>query len=129
MIEMFQSVFENGSLFERGCHGIFEGGKMDTVVLTTAEKRGNFKKFCLNMKVGMDRKLQYKGRRHDFRPVPTPEQMDNILYKVHVKAYKEGESDFNKEHYRGAQRHIDALSNAGFGYPSALGGLAALVNE
>ena len=104
-------------------------GKMDTVVLTTAEKRGNFKKFCLNVKVGMDRKLQYKGRRHDFRPVTTPEQMDNILYKVHVKAYKEGESDFNKEHYRGAQRHIDALSNAGFGYPSALGGLAALVNE
>ena len=104
-------------------------GRLDNEVLNSAKKRADFKKFCTNMKLDAEGKLLYKGRRHDFRPVPIPEQVDDILFKVHVKGYKEGESDFNKEHYRGAQKHIDALSNGGFGYPSALGGLASLVNE
>ena len=91
--------------------------KLDTEVLSTAEKRTNFNHFCENMKLDDNGRLLYKGRRHGFRSVPTSEQVDSRLFKVHVKGYKEGESDLGKAHYRGTQKHIDALSNAGWHYP------------
>ena len=103
-------------------------GVLDTSVLKTSEKRENFKKVCRSLKVQKG-VLMYKGRRNEFLPVPTPEQVDNLLYKVHVKKWKEGESDVGKKHYRGVQLHIDALSGAGWAYPASLGGLKALAEE
>ena len=103
-------------------------GVLDTSVLKTSEKRENFKKVCRSLKVEKG-VLMYKGRRNEFLPVPTPEQVDNLLYKVHVKKWKEGESDVGKKHYRGVQLHIDALSGAGWAYPASLGGLKALAEE
>ena len=103
-------------------------GVLDTSVSKTSEKRENFKKACHSLKVEKG-VLMYKGRRNEFLPVPTPEQVDNLLYKVHVKKWKEGESDFGKKHYRGVQLHIDALSGAGWVYPASLGGLKALAEE
>ena len=103
-------------------------GVLDTSVLKTAEKRENFKKVCRSLKVE-NGVLMYKGRRNEFLPVPTKEQVDNLLYKFHVKKWKEGESDVGKKHNRGLHLHIDALSGAGWAYPAGLGGLKALAEE
>ena len=71
--------------------------------------------------------VYYKERRNDFSPIP--EQVDNLLFKIHIKNYKEGESGFEKKHYRGLQLHVEALSNAGLSNPISMGGLKAVAEE
>ena len=73
--------------------------------------------------------LYYEGRKSHFLPIPTPEQVDNLLYKVHIKNFKEGESGFGKKHYRGLHIHVEALSNAGWAFPIGMGGLKAVAEE
>ena len=75
-------------------------GALDTSVLKKSEERENFKKMFLSLKVD-NGVLMYKERKNEFLPVPTPEQVDNLLYKVHVKKWKEGERDVGKKHYWG----------------------------
>ena len=103
-------------------------GTLDETVLDSRDKREAFKKNCRNMK--FERGVRYyRGRRNDFLPIPTPEQVDNLLYKIHIKNYKEGESGIGKKHYRGLQRHVEALSNAGWAFPIGMGGLKAVAEE
>ena len=52
----------------------------------------------MTMEKGM---LLHKGRRNDFPPIPTPEQVDTLLYKVHVEGVKARESGSGNKHYRG----------------------------
>ena len=101
---------------------------LDSSVLKTSQKRENFKKLCRSLKVERGI-LMYKGRRNEYIPAPTPEQVDNILYKVHIKDWKKNETVGKRKHYRGVQMHIDALSEARVAYPAALGGLKALAGE
>ena len=101
---------------------------LDETVLDTYEQKEAFKKNCRNMEM-VDGKIMYKGRRNDWLPIPTPEQLDNLLFKVHVKNWKERESGIGKKHYRGVQLHVEALSNAGWAFPIGMGGLKAVAEE
>ena len=103
-------------------------GVLDLTFLKTSEKGENFKKLCRRLKVE-EGVLMYKRRRSGYLPVPTTEQVDNILHKVHIKDCKEGESGVGKKHYRGLQLHIDALSEAKVAFPAAMGGIKALAEE
>ena len=103
-------------------------GTLDETVLDSRDKREAFKKNCRNMKFERG-VLYYRGRRNDFLPIPTPEQVDNLLYKIHIKNYKEGESGIGKKHYRGLQLHVEALSNAEWAFPIGMGGLKAVAEE
>ena len=103
-------------------------GALDGTVLDSRDKREAFKKNCRNMKFERG-VLYYRGRRNDFLPIPTPEQVDDLLYKIHIKNYKEGESGIGKKDYRGLQLHVEALSNAGWAFPIGMGGLKAVAEE
>ena len=70
-------------------------GVLDETVLNTSDKREAFKKNLRNMKMEGGT-LLYKGRRNDWLPIPTPEQVDNLLYKVHVKGVKAGEVELEE---------------------------------
>ena len=104
-------------------------GVLDNTVLKTSEKHGNFRKLCRSLKVE-NGVLMYKGQRNEYPPVPIPEQVGNLLYKVHIRDWKKGKNVGKTELYRGVQLHIvAALSEARVAYPAALGGLKALAEE
>ena len=125
-IEMFQITMER--FLREAVTKYLSEGVLDEVVLDTSEKREAFKKNCRNMKLE-EEVLLYKGRRNDWLPIPTPEQVDSLLFKVHVKNAKEGESGFGKKHYKGLQMHVEALSQAGWAFPIGMGGLKAVAEE
>ena len=96
-------------------------GTIDQNVLKTSEKRENFKKFCRNLQLQPDGILLYKSRKHEIRPVPTPDEISSVLVNVHVAD--------NGLHRKDQKAMITALSNSGYAYPAALGGLASVVGE
>ena len=98
--------------------------ELDENILMTGEKRDNFKKYCRNLTV-VDGTLMYKGRKPNVpKIVPTPEQVWEILDPIH-----RGSSSSAKSHVCSPKRLTEALSAAGFAFPIADGGLAALVKE
>ena len=77
-------------------------GVLDNTVLKTSEKHGNFRKLCRSLKV-VNGVLMYKGQRNEYPPVHIPEQVGNLLYKVHIRDWKKGKNVGKTELYRGVQ--------------------------
>ena len=95
--------------------------ELDETILTTGERRENFKKYCRNLTV-IEGVLRYKGRVPNVpKIVPTPEQVWEVLDPIHRRS--------SKKHVMGEQKLVEALSAAGYAYPIADGGLASLVKE
>ena len=93
--------------------------EVNDVVLATAEKRKNFRRFCDTL-ILKDNKLLCKGRSgEEPKVIPTPQQVDECLFERHVGLLG--------NHLTDRQTLVKALSNAG--YPVRFGGLAALVDE
>ena len=98
-----------------------ETQEVNDVVLATAEKRRNFRRFCDTL-ILKDNKLLCKGRSgEEPKVIPTPQQVDECLFERHVGLLG--------NHLTDRQTLVKALSNAGYGYPVRFGGLAALVDE
>ena len=89
--------------------------EVNDVVLATAEKRKNFRRFCDTL-VLKDNKLLCKGRSgEEPKVIPTPQQVDECLFERHVGL-------LNK-HLTDRQNLVKALFLAGYGCPVRFGGL------
>ena len=91
-----------------------ETQEVNDVVLATAEKRKNFRRFCDTL-ILKDNEWLCKGRSgEEPKVIPTPQQVDECLFERHVGLLG--------NHLTDRQTLVKALSNAGYGYPVRFGG-------
>ena len=85
-------------------------------VHNTGEKRENFREICRSLSVEND-VLMYKGRHPSVKKiVPTPAQVWVVLDPIHRGGHE--------KHVCPKQTLVEALSEAGYAFPIANGGLS-----